>query len=80
MATNSVIPQVGDKVRRGQVVAAVDNVGFSTGSHLHFQAGSNAASILIRFAGIKITGDDVSAQTCFTPTGGDNLISTNVQP
>jgi len=76
MKHNGVLVSVDQRVRRGDHVATVGNTGYSTGAHLHYQVGSDSASIQIRFEARNANG----LVTCTTPQQGASLISTNEEP
>jgi murein DD-endopeptidase MepM/ murein hydrolase activator NlpD len=65
LSWHSLAVQSGDRVRRGQYIAASGNTGFSSGPHLHFVVQLNRAgameSVPVRFAGAQ--GTAVSLQT-----------------
>jgi hypothetical protein len=86
MQPNGVLPQVGDKVFRGDEVAQVGITGYSTGPHLHWQqqtvSGTNpdgsphVVSQRSCFeAGVGF--DPNMTVPCVTPSEGDPLFSTN---
>jgi murein DD-endopeptidase MepM/ murein hydrolase activator NlpD len=72
-----VIPDLGDRIHRGDPVGITGNTGNSTGSHLHYQVNLDAGtkqSIPIRF---HVT-DVLDIQTpCYTPQQDDFVISDN---
>ncbi len=74
MPTNGVFVSLGQKVRRGEVVARVGNTGYSTAPHLHFQAqtpGTGGQTHRSRF--------QTATQSCFIPPSGStmSLLSNN---
>lgn len=79
MQHNGILINLNQYVRRGQPVGIVGNTGFSTDPHVHFQAGSNAASIQIRLEGLRVA-EDIYSESCYIPTGGQQFVSTNTAP
>ena len=86
MQPNGVVPQVGDKVFRGDQVAFVGNTGYSTRPHLHFQqqtvSGTNpdgTPHIVTQKSCFEAgAGFDPNViLPCVKPSEGDPLYSTN---
>jgi murein DD-endopeptidase MepM/ murein hydrolase activator NlpD len=75
MVKDGVLVAPDQRIRRGQQVAVVGNTGFSTDPHLHFQVGSDAASILVRFEALS----PPNVVACITPPGGSALVSSNAE-
>ena len=77
MPENGVLPQKGQKVFRGDVIAYVGNTGYSTGPHLHFQeqdsSGYSTSSCFE--AGLPPLATQITP--CFIPKKGDLLFSNN---
>lgn len=67
MHNSNINVQIGDKVTKGQVIAAAGNTGVSTGTHLHFQIEHDGQKVdPLNFAYKNVNGEDV------TPTGNCN--------
>ena len=56
---NGVYPEIGDFVRRGEILGYTGSTGFSTGAHLHFQVGQGADNELALF--------ETASSTCYEP-------------
>jgi murein DD-endopeptidase MepM/ murein hydrolase activator NlpD len=79
--TNSVIPQGGDTVQRGDPLAKVDNIGRSCGPHLHYQVSiDNTKTIYGQTTQIcfeVVFFPIIGYSPCYLPQAGDLLLSTN---
>lgn len=79
--TNSVIPEIGDTVERGDPLADVDNIGRSCGPHLHYQVSiDNTNTIYGQTTQIcfeVVFFPVIGYSTCYIPQAGDLLLSTN---
>ena len=83
MPKDSVLPEVGDIVQRGELLAVVGVVGQSTGPHLHFatrtQPKPGGVTFLAKFEALVYPlTDPETALTCYVPQEGDTLRSNNV--
>jgi murein DD-endopeptidase MepM/ murein hydrolase activator NlpD len=79
--TNSVIPQIGDTVQRGDPLAKVDNIGRSCGPHLHYQVSIDNTKTIYGQT-IPICFETfffpiLGYSPCYVPQTGDLLLSTN---
>ena len=81
--TNSVVPQPGDSVDRGDPLAKVDNIGRSCGVHLHYQVAIDKTNTIygqttqICFEGWAFVIVDYLYSPCFVPKSGNLLLSSN---
>ena len=67
--TNGVLVKVGDQVQAGQPIALSDNIGRTSGPHLHFQVQANSTNW-----GQSVP---ISFNNCQVPAGGQSVTSNN---
>jgi murein DD-endopeptidase MepM/ murein hydrolase activator NlpD len=85
MPEDSIVPEEGDYLRRGEVVGPVGVVGFSTGPHLHFAARWDIPGVDVTRLALfeaKDPEDESKRLTCYEPEddSGDLLLSNNEEP
>jgi len=82
MPQNSVLPEVGDLVRRGEQVAVVGVVGPSSGPHLHFATRTapkpGGTTFLAKFEAFVLNFPQFALTACYVPQEGAVLGSNNV--
>jgi hypothetical protein len=83
MPGNVLLPNFGQRVRRGDLIGFTGNTGNSSDPHLHVQQQLSAVTgetTQMRFEVDRWEGLDFIHHLCRTPQEGDALVSTNAPP
>lgn len=74
MHNSGIKVQIGDKVTKGQVIAAAGSTGVSTGTHVHFQIEHDGQKIdPLRFAYKNASGEDVAPSNTNSGSGSGGI-------